>query len=349
MPKNKTPSQNGFTYIELLIALSIGLLIIAAVLQVLYNNAGSVKRQSAHADLQDTMVFSTNFVKKQIRKAGMGAKANHQHSGHILKQDTVYGGIVMTAPDQAFGSIDNTVSTNLYGIRLGNAAVPKRLLSRSAVGSSNVLQQKSDQLTILYLMPNGGHYDCQGRGIPKGYYVIERYFVRKDKNATALACASSNFKAVAKRMEDITQWVDISVYTKPNGKTVKSYFSGKGSVIIPNVDYFRVMYGVRDMDKDSQANEDAVDTIEYIAANSAEQAQGFDGQDKRIVSVRFGLLMHSQINQVNAFKKQLPHPQDRFKVLDKQNLMLNTKQDMGNFNRQVLESTILLRNARAIY
>ncbi len=345
MPKFKTSYQAGFTYIELLIALSLGLLIIAAVLQILYNNAGSANVQSAHADLQDNMVFSTNFVKKQIRKAGLGALANKQHSAHLLKQDTVYGGVVMTAPNQAFGVIDNTVSTNLHGIRLNNAIVPNNLLSRSGVSSSHVLHEKSDQLTILYLVPSYGQYDCQGRGIPKDYYVIERYFVRQDKKSTALACASSNFKAVAKHIDDITQWVDIGVYTTLNGKKVKSYFAGKGSVIIPNVDYFRVLYGVSDIAEPIKINEYAANTMEYIEANGVGQRNGFDKLNKRIVSVKFGLLMHSQNNIVNNVSNQ----QNSYQVLDKKNLMINTKQNLGKFKRQVLESTILLRNARAIY
>lgn len=335
--------QKGFSYIELLVALTLGLVIAAACLQVFYSSASSARQQSAYADLQDNLIFAMGFVEGQIRKANAHELTNDSQNNNndpsVLSYNTPQGGIVLTADETVFGTVNTGANgqnlTNLHGISLANGKVADALLSRSAIGQSDVAGVKSDQITIQYYMPMAGQYDCQGREIPQGDYVIERYFVRADNNSAdktkSLACASSNYKLSDNGNEPSNglsnERADISVYSKPNGKQVASYFAGNGSVIVPNVAYLRVLYGVREGSG-----------IHYLPATDTPQ---IDFAKKQIVGVKLGLLLHSQ----TSVAKQASNEGQTFSVLDKQNLAV--KNNGKHYLWQAVESSIMLRNARA--
>lgn len=324
----------GFTYIELLIALLLGVFIAATALQILYTSMGNDKQQATHADLQDTFVFAVPFLQRQLHKANYGATASSTHSGQFLSYDTPQGGVVLTATAQKSTavSVTNTATTaNLQGLLLNGRPINDDLLSRPEVSTSNVMGVASDQLTIQYQMPISGQFDCQGRAIPKNYYVIERYFVRKDNKTTSLACASTNYYVNA----DSSQMIDIARYTKPNGNKVNAYFSGKGSVIVPNVDYFHVLYGVTDT-ADNLDNNSLQANIKYIPASNSPEVT-FDGL--RVVSLKVGLIVKSaQVSQTIT--------DNTFDLWDKSSLTLSPSGQSSQQLHQVITLDVFLRNAQ---
>lgn len=208
-------TMQGFTLIELMISLVLGLLISAAVLQVYIISTRTITVQQSASEVQDSAIFSLQTLEDHIRIANLGNPITN------INNITNHGGVVLSTTN--LGASNNTTApyfTNSEG-------------STGWTGLSNMASTQSDQLTIQYrnITPND-LYDCQGNKILKGSsdWVIERYFVRLATGASsgsgvqdlALACAAG-------RVSD--------------DGTVTTPFYGNGEVIVPAVDQFQVLLG----------------------------------------------------------------------------------------------------------
>lgn len=349
--------QQGFTLIELMISLILGLLVSAAALQILYTNSLSSNIQSAGSKIVDTNTFGLDYLTKQIRKANYGILSSQSF---FLNHQTPQGGIVLTAPDNltVFGNTvaGETVASNLRGLSKSNQLISDTLLTRSAssLSGSNVkfgsTALSSDQLTIQYKVSSDNQVDCQSRNVMKDDYVIERYFVRDG----GLACASAIYtysETTAKKDATNQNAINIDKYKKPIKQSDGSFnrdtsdttqnLAGSGEIIIPNVDYFRVLLGVSDS-KNFSTNPSTYN-LTYMPIPTpitTENADPFPTlNNRRIVNVQIGLLVRSD-GSVTA--SQDPS----FTVLDKTNIKLNDTSKNDGKMRRVLETTVFLRNAR---
>lgn len=343
--------QAGFTLVELLIALVLGLLVSAAALQIFYTSSVNARRQEAGSQIQDNAIFGLSDLQYRLRRINYGARASNNNDAYFMNHQTPQGGIVLTAPtgkvpDGKDKEKDGWTMGNLYGLKLKDKAISTDLLSQNASNksSSNLSDpSKSDQLTIQYQSALDNTFDCQGRVIPKGYYVIERYFVRTDTsitpNSKGLACASAIYKydeALA-----AGAGIDIKDYTPPSAtEAIANNLDGNGTIVIPHVDYFRVLLGVSSKKNFATKPEDA--TIGYIPIPASNAIAASIGT-KRITSIQIGLLVHSD----NPVANNQANADLNFDILDKKEKVLNTSAQNGpKYLRNVYESTILFRNAR---
>ena len=345
-PKHFTvyEKDRGFTLIELVIALILGLLISAAALQIFYTSSVNSRRQEASSQIQDNATFSFSQMQQNIRRANYGAKSTSAHDEFFMNHLTPQGGVVLTAPA---GSSGKWLDGNLSGLVLNSAAISSDLLSNSSsttsISNLNGIAN-SDQLTIQYQSGQVGSFDCEGDEIPENFYVIERYFVRMDSTvspaASALACASAIYK-YDETVAGSATGIDIKDYTVPGESTKKANnLQGDGTVIIPNVDYFRVMLGVSESTGFATYPEDSL--IGYMAIPSAASLTT-SLADRRIVSLQLGILARSD----NPTATAQANNELRFTVLDKTNATLNSAAIAGpTYLRNVYETTVLLRNAR---
>ena len=170
--------QQGYTLIELMIALALGLIVVAAAVLLLLTGVRSNAMQKGVADLQDDANFGLNYMTQDIRLANLKtttAKMNDQ---------MIHGGIVLSA---------NNLPEKFR-------ALSSALLSKSESGLSNV-EQRSDQLVIQYRPMSIGGFDCEGRRIEDTkYIIIQRYFLRADsakevgeEQPLALACDAGRY------------------------------------------------------------------------------------------------------------------------------------------------------------
>jgi len=157
---NSAFHQAGFTLVELIVALALGLLITAAATQLFLGGIVTTRIQQANAELQDSGVFGLDYIARDIRLANYGNISNPE-----LTNTTPQGGIVLS--QGASGTVN--VSKDI-----GNNSVTRSGLT------SNV-SDASDQLTIQFTAPND-MFNCEGEEIKTGEYVIQRYFLRKDTN-----------------------------------------------------------------------------------------------------------------------------------------------------------------------
>ncbi|MGG1355129.1 PilW family protein [Psychrobacter pacificensis] len=337
---SKSSARNsGFTLVELMIALVLGLLISAAALQIFYTSSVNSRRQEASSQIQDNATFGLSQMQKHIRRANYGAKPTATFDEYFMNHRTPQGGVVLTAPTGTplvSGGAKNWLTDNLSGLVLDGAAISSEWLTQnqSAKSKSNLDGiDNSDQLTIQYQAGSASMFDCEGAVIPEGFYVIERYFVRD----AGLACASVIYN-YDQLIAGSSTGIDIKNYTVP-GETsaTANNLTGSGTIIIPNVDYFRVMLGV------STSTDFATDPASARIAYTPIPTDLSILDDQRIFGVQFGILARSDNPTATAQDNNAL----RFTILDKSNQSLNAATVSGPKNlRNVYESTVLIRNAR---
>ncbi|WP_230659410.1 prepilin-type N-terminal cleavage/methylation domain-containing protein [Psychrobacter sp. I-STPA10] len=194
--------QQGFTLIELMISLILGLLIAAAAFQVFYISQRTSTTQSSASEVQDSAVFGIQAVEYDIRLANLKA------ASHELNKKTGNGGIILT--------VDNAptaLQAASYASSYTKQGVDEGYYSTNA-----------DQLTIQFVAPQNMS-DCEGANVTAGDRIVQRYFLKStgttEKPSYALAC-------------DAYHPNDLAFGT---GTSTPD----SGEVIVPNVEQFRVM------------------------------------------------------------------------------------------------------------
>ena len=337
----KTQSA-GFTLIELMVSLVLGLLVSAAALQIFYTSSVNAQRQEASSQIQDNATFGWSQIQQHIRRANYGAKPTPASNTdqYYMTHLTPQGGVVLTAPTGTTAASTSGekawLNGNLSGLVLDGSAISSDLLTtnESTESRSNVRRiDNSDQLTIQYQVSEAGAFNCQGTSIPQGFYVIERYFVREE----GLACASAIYEYDETKAGS-SKGIDISTFKDPAKKDpTPNTLDGNGSIVIPNVDYFRVLLGI------SSSGDFATDPvgarIAYVPIPDDPSTLG----SNRIFAVQIGILARSS----NPTATSQSNDALRFDILDKTDSALNETAVEGATNlRTVYESTVLIRNAR---
>lgn len=332
--KTVSYSQQGFTLIELMISLVLGLLISAAVIQVYLANVRAITLQEAGSSIIDSNVFGIPILEDHIRLANLGLAdtVNDTNEG---------AGIVLTQ------------AGNLKNIKLiGDADIPPALLTNTgdvtAIGTENqwsamtATDTASGQLTIQFRAPQD-MFDCEGNlalgprsvtindveQIIDGQIVIERYYLNAQDaskpNQLSLYCDAGKYIT-----EDLTAYAEQGQTDKPStvftDNNVIKDFGDKGEVIVQNVDYFDLLLGTKE-----------VDDIRYYTTN--EYTELVDKPD--IISIKIGGITRS--NTV----VQTSELSNEFSVLGKDIKLKTDATDIEKkYLRFVFQNEIALRNAR---
>lgn len=258
--------QQGFTLIELMVSLILGLLISAAVMQVFLTSQRVDRIQTAGSEIQDKAVFGLQSIEPQIRLANLG------NDGVAINDLTSMGGIVLTGGDE------NAINVNIAIIGAEQAA---GYLTRSGTLSGNFSNTNvpSDQLTIQYINTTGRKlYDCEGREIAPDAHVIARYFMIEDSVKTSNVRKNLNLNCDAGRIEN---------------KTPVS-FSGNGQTIIQNIDQFNIRLGV-------QKSVVTGGELSYQYADmKVSDYMALTGDKPSITNIRIAILARSTANSPNA-------------------------------------------------
>lgn len=158
--------QKGFTIIELMVSLVLGLLISAAALTLFFSAQQSYTLQQATSELQENSNFSLEYLVKNIRMS-------NYNGSNVVNGQTLTSGIVLT-------------TNNLTD-------APTSVFTQAAAPTSfSNVSVNSDQLTIQYQVTaeqvTQGFFDCEGQQVISSRFVVERYYVRENGG---LACVSN--------------------------------------------------------------------------------------------------------------------------------------------------------------
>lgn len=323
--------QQGFTLIELMISLVLGLLIIAAASQVYVISLRTATVQQAGSSILDANVFGLQQIENNIRMAGLGLS-------DVAKAGAADSGILAGHDDAAAISV-----LNVNGAKLSSD-----LISRDDLGPTNTTSVGSDQLTIQYRAP-ANMRDCEGHlvlgprtgildlpGNPvvsiDGQIIVERYFVKKNNGTLELRCDAGLYVS-NHIIQDNGQGQRNNGQGTANAATIltgadKRYniqnFGDDGALIASGIDDFQVRFGI------SGANHSGIRYVtpaEYQALSS----------DTAIITVQLGLLTKGSVPSSDAPESQI------YTILGND---VNMKSGQGQFIRRVYETNIMLRNSR---
>ncbi|AVH49593.1 PilW family protein [Acinetobacter sp. SWBY1] len=315
----KTFKQAGFTLIELMIAITLGLILVAVAIQMLVSGQQNYRIQSSAASLQDSGLFGINYVTKNIRLANHG-------NASIINDASLYGGIVLS---NQTSSTTPPADGNLKGLKFGTALLTGNNLESASVNNDSAFSTfpKSDQLVIMYQAPMDT-FTCDGKKVrgpiktsttyAKGWYVIERYYISKDssKSEANLNCSSSMFLADG---ETVPQTYESQTINAVNTLTA-NYAANAGEIIAKNIEYMRVQLVVRNTNGTTRT----LGVNDYKAITTLPRPA--------VIGVNLGWLVRSSEKVAMAEKTE-------FKVLDQ---TITAAKD--GYMRQVYTTTIAIRN-----
>ena len=313
--------SKGMTLIELMVALIIGLLVVAAAMQLFLTGSINYGLQKNLSELQDNGNFGLNFVLKDIKLANLDADLA------IVNDRNQYGGIVFTSASSYSGltAEQKKVATSNVPYFITGSTASLANLTRAKVGPSNT-NEASDQLVIQYKAFDPKGFDCEGTSISQteidqGTFIVQRYYLRKDgsdKNL-ALVCDAGRYKSM----------VETSALP-----TEISGLGANSQIIMRRVDYFHVLLGV----KQNSSDEFSYMSIDQYMGDSNSLVK--DGAARpRIMSIQLGALMrgYDSISE----KETLP---TSFRVLDKSVTLTDTSSTDPKYIREVVSQTVALRN-----
>lgn len=351
--------QVGFTLIELMISLFLGLLVSAAAVQVYIINAKTVGIQSSASELVENAAFNLPIFEKKVRLANLGLADK-------IAAVQPGAGIILTSANNAVKDKDNKSqldnlrnpkdidgATKLpKNITVAGSAVKVPLLSNTGdqtvgtqknewTGASN-FNLKSGQLTIQYRAPQD-MYDCEGKlalgprlvtigGVQEaidGQVIIERFYLKAPDTSkpTELSLYCDAGKYITEIMDDYTEQSKSEkalpqsvVFTANNA--IRD-FGDSGQEIMTHVDYFDILLST------NLSGQSQYYTIkDYLALELEKQPP--------IVGLKYGLILRSD----NAALTE--DGLSEFTLLGKK-LTLSSELSK-KYLRTVVESYITLRN-----
>lgn len=323
-------SQSGFTLIEIMIALILGLLISAVVIQIYLMSVKTTTLQKTASELQQASIFGIQQLENHIRLANLGNPTSH------ITSDTVQGGIVLTGTNLGIFTIADTgekLDSFAQVGYLSRSAGDVMMGERGWTGISNT-DIPSDQLTIQYQnITENVMTDCEGNDIEINDIVIERYFLREVTGGRSkavvkdlvLACDAGRL-AIGKVGRNTLQ-----VFAGTDQRN----FGQAGQEFITGIEQFKVLLGVQYLGQPSS-------TISYIPSKDyLEKFNNAVSEKPMIIAIKMGMIVRGDTPLVNHQHEQ------KFILLGKTQ-QLKSAQLAPKYLRTVYEATTFLRNARLI-
>lgn len=316
---HRRQSQMGFTLIELMISLVLGLIISAAVIQVYLINVKTSSIQMSASELQDASVFGLQQIEKKIRVANLGNPSTQ------LNDKTVNGGIVLTGENLGITAIPYPGAG--YLTRRAGDIISSGTNSWSGISNTDI---DSDQLTIQYKNITGRTMsDCEGSTIESNDIAIERYFLRASTDNVYPGAIKNLVLACDAGRIDPTQADGIKKITPT---TDLRNFGQAGQEFIVNVDQFKVLLGTQSLSASNAGQIMFMPSSAYLKISTDKPT---------IMAVKIGLIVHGTTPIIGS------SDQDTFTILN-QEFKLKPDGSRKKQVRNTYESTTLLRNARVV-
>lgn len=329
-------AQKGFTLIELMIAMVIGLILVAAVAQVYVMAIRTGTTQRAAAGILDANVFGLQSVERSLRMSGLGMS-------ETSTANSLCSGIVVNANDtNCFEGLGGTSGTNPFQ---GLDKVKLLTSNDTGIRTQGTPSHEMPQLTIQYRAPVDMR-DCEGRlalgprkvtaNVPSktpdaqgltavdGQVIIERYFVKTTSNGLELRCDAGRYV-----IENITTEAPQTDPDKQAAAITTSGVRGLGnddSLVVAGIDDFDVQLGVK-----------TGNDIQYLNIKDAITAHA----SSPIVSVRLAILAKGSVATPKGDVSN-----DTYTIFDREMRYPADATTGKQFIRRTYESTVMLRNAR---
>ncbi|WP_336039953.1 PilW family protein [Acinetobacter calcoaceticus] len=169
--------QQAFTLIELMVALALGLLIVAAGLAVFLSSQRSMGLQSSLGGVQQNANFGLSSLTYDLRHANLNTASSQYVNNKVI------GSGIIFAKENLPSNLQNITDLETKFVSLQNK-------------DTDNTSGKSDQLTIQYVPAANEIIDCEGNSITSAQSktIVQRYFLKEINKPTgepvsySLAC-----------------------------------------------------------------------------------------------------------------------------------------------------------------
>ena len=249
-------SQLGLTLLELMVALVLGLLIVAAGLAVFLNAQRSMGFQTSMGDIQQNANFGLSMLTQDLRHANLNTP-----SAQRVNNKLVGSGIVF-------------VNANLpAGVRTNTA----NRLTAQGISEDATQAEASDQITMQFMPDVRGddQFDCEGNAMVAGRTYVYRYYLDRLPDNQQIEGSLDRFGL----------YCDSGFYVDSSNSVVG--LGANGQLIIQNVDAFKVRLLVKNPDGNLRYT--TID--EYLALMPVSVVD--EKQYVNVVGIELGLLVTS--------------------------------------------------------
>jgi len=176
--------QQAFTLIELMVALALGLLIVAAGLAVFLSSQRSMGLQSSLGGVQQNANFGLSSLTHDLRHANLNTASSQYVNNKVI------GSGIIFAKENLPSNLQNITDLETKFVSLQNK-------------DTDNTSGKSDQLTIQYVPVANEIIDCEGNSITSAQSktIVQRYFLKEINKPTgepvsySLACDAGWYAA----------------------------------------------------------------------------------------------------------------------------------------------------------
>lgn len=294
--------KKGFTLIELMIAIVLGLLISAAALTVYLTAQRSLSLQNGMGQLQQNGIFGLNQITYDLRHVNLNTA-----SAQIINPRVVGSGIIFNhrnlpsslsgVSSDLFTSFElDKGATTVNSDQLTIQYVPQYLTTTSYVDS-----EEEEEVTIS--KKNSEQYDCEGNkiefeeefsggkadhgsGAPEtaDRVVVQRYYISEIKNSQSESFTPKRYAL----------YCDAGYY-KDNDTVITGLGAG-AQQLMQDVDAFKFLLGVR---QKSNGKLSYLTVSEYKGLMPEKDPTDVNAEIYNIVSIKLALLLRSS-NPVGA-------------------------------------------------
>ena len=207
-------SQQGLTLLELMVALVLGLLIVAAGLAVFLNAQRAMGFQTSMGDIQQNANFGLSMLTQDLRHANLNTPSAQRVNNKLVGSGIAFDGV----------NFPSSVNTNTDDSFTAQRA------------SDDATKGKSDQITMQFMPDVRGddQFDCEGNAMVAGRTYVYRYYLDRLPNNQQIEGSLDRFGLYC----DAGYYVSNSMVG----------LGENGQLIIQNVDAFKVRLLVKNPD-----------------------------------------------------------------------------------------------------
>lgn len=225
---------SGFTLIELMVALALGLLITAAGLSVFLSSQRSLGLQSGMSELQQNANFGLSLLTHDLRHTNLNTVSSQR-----VNNFTLGSGIIFKKEN---------LPSDLHGI----TNLESEFVTLQSKDNDNTTKT-SDRLVIQYVPENSTVINCEGTTVTNASNktIVQRYYLAQSPRQVTGEPTAYSLYCDAAYYETVTTGTGVAA----TSTIVMTGLGTHAEQIMQRIDAFKVRFGVKDpTNKDSSGN-----------------------------------------------------------------------------------------------
>ena len=230
-------NSSGFTLLELMVALVLGLLIVAAGLSVFLSSSRSLNLQSGMSELQQNANFGLSLLAHDLRHTNLNTVASQSVNSVMLGSGIIFKKENLPPSLQSIANLETALVT---------------LQAKDADNTT----EKSDRLSIQYTPATNSIFNCEGTQVlnASSKVIVQRYYIAETP------------QQVTGEPTSYSLYCDAGEYSTGGSPTtiigLGVHGSNNAQQIMQRVDAFKVRLGVKN----------PVGQLRYMTINEYEAA-----------------------------------------------------------------------------